>query len=280
MTPQQYNVPWRHTEKEAKQARRQQTKYLDRIFHSLAVWCVAKCRNGRVRTTHDDVMIEGGSLFRTLQRSQNEGEQKVNDMADKLEASRRKNAEATALARVELALQKDRKDAAAAVAAAQQAALARLKHRREHAGASRHGDEVLKSLTLARDARAACAWYYCDLAGKKQGPFSPQQMRQWFQSGHLPRELRVAPAFADGRVPLQSDMKRIDELFSDPLSLTAFRSVQLGEEKPPPRKRAREPPKPTGNWLQDSINRQKAGIHYKRHDSHSGPGMLFESHEA
>ena len=39
-------------------------------------------------------------------------------------------------------------------------------------------------------------------------------------------------------------------------------------------------PKPTGDWLKDSLARQKKGIHHLRHDRNQGPAMLFESHEA
>lgn len=225
----------------------------------------------------------GGSLWQTLQRKR---ASEINNLSvdDTLEVSRRKNAEEAAKARAKLLLEKDRQIAAKAAATARQAELERLARKTGQNLTARKTADVFAAMSRAKDLRAACAWYYVDTAGKKQGPFSPKQMRDWFAAGYLPRELRVGPAFSDGRIPVQSDMERIDRLFDEPLSLTAFRFLQPGDTlAPAPKKQRveqRKMPKQTGNWLQDSINRQKAGIHFRRHDHDEGPGMIFESHEA
>ncbi|KAJ8604718.1 hypothetical protein CTAYLR_006567 [Chrysophaeum taylorii] len=212
-------------------------------------------------------MMQGGSLWRTLQRSKAERENTVSVDAQ-LEASRRRNAEETARARERLNAERKEREEAAAVAAAKQAGLA------AHAVAVE--GVALERLTAVRDPRAAVGWYYVDAAGKKQGPFAPQQMRDWFTAGYLPRDLRVAPAFANDRVPQHTDMERLDKLFDEPLTVNAFRSAHPSDQPAPKKRKRDEPPKETGNWLVDSINRQKAGIHRLRHDRHDGPGMVFD----
>ena len=147
--------------------------------------------------------------------------------------------------------------------------------------------EEYASLVRKRDPRAASGWYYVDDAGARQGPFASTKMRAWFVDGHLSHDLRVAPVFEEGgKLPGTDIMQRIDEIFDEPLLTSAFRSVARprpppNAEKPKPPKRKRDDaPKPTGDWLKDSLARQKKGIHHLRHDRNQGPAMLFESHEA
>ena len=158
------------------------------------------------------------------------------------------------------------------------------------ARAAAEARETYAALVAARDPSVASRWFYLDDDGDRRGPFEPGQMRGGFTDGHLPRELRVAPAFdVDGRVPGPADMRRIDELFKEPLLTSAFRvtppppsdlATVPAQEKKKKEKRKRDDDGPTGNWLQDSLRRQKQGIHARRHDRHDGPAMLYESHEA
>ena len=97
----------------------------------------------------------------------------------------------------------------------------------------------------------------------------------------------MAPFFeGDGAPPRVEVMQAIEDIFDEPLITSAFRSrpkpkVTKPKEAPKQEKRKREDaPADTGNWLQDSLARQKKGIHRLRHDRHDGPTMLFDSHEA
>ena len=40
----------------------------------------------------------------------------------------------------------------------------------------------------------AMLWYYCDKDGKRQGPFYPGQMRQWWSAGFFAPSQLVAPS--------------------------------------------------------------------------------------
>ena len=102
-------------------------------------------------------------------------------------------------------------------------------------------------------------------------------------------DLRVAPTFDDGgRLPEPEDHETIEGTFDAPLNTSAFRTERkpepLDEPPAPAPKRKRDDdddePAKTGDWLKDSLARQKKGIHSLRHDRHSGPAMLFDSHEA
>mmetsp|Transcript_23971 Transcript_23971/g.61188 ORF Transcript_23971/g.61188 Transcript_23971/m.61188 type:complete len:183 (-) Transcript_23971:222-770(-) len=44
-------------------------------------------------------------------------------------------------------------------------------------------------------------WYYDDVEGNQQGPFSSQDMRGWFTAGYLPTRTPIAPSWY-GEVPV------------------------------------------------------------------------------
>ena len=233
----------------------------------------------------------GSGMFTAMQKAK-AGRAKVESAEDKLEASRKARAAEAAAGREKIKAQRELRER---VAAAEKQALAEeaARVRNEAARAARaaaEARETYAALAAARDPSVASRWFYLDDDGDRRGPFEPGQMRGWFTDGHLPRELRVAPAFDfDGRVPGPSDMRRIDELFKEPLLTSAFRvtppppsdlATVPAQEKKKKEKRKRDDDAPTGNWLQDSLRRQKQGIHARRHDRHDGPAMLYESHEA
>ena len=56
-------------------------------------------------------------------------------------------------------------------------------------------------------------WYYEDVSGNEQGPFSVGTMSSWFADGFLPASTRVAPSFY-GEVP--AEFWPIDTLWSMP----------------------------------------------------------------
>ena len=212
----------------------------------------------------------GNSLYTSLQRRR---ESKPVDPDAELEASRKKHAEELALARKMEAEERKKRDGERRADEARQAAMTRSAVTTLKPSAV----DAFVELTAARDVRAATAWYYIDTTGKKQGSFAPKQMADWYLAGYLPRHLRVAPVFADDEA-VPTDMRRIDELFDEPLHLTAFRGFPSSDDAAPvPKKKRKTDGGPSsGNWLQDSINRQKAGIHRKRHDRFDGPAMVFD----
>jgi len=56
-------------------------------------------------------------------------------------------------------------------------------------------------------------WYYDDVQGMQQGPFSSFEMRSWFAGGYMQTDTRVAPSWY-GEVP--SMTWPIHELWADP----------------------------------------------------------------
>ena len=63
----------------------------------------------------------------------------------------------------------------------------------------------------AADLAAATLWFYADASGQTQGPFSVENMRQWFSAGYMPPSSTLcAPSFY-GEVP--SDMWLLSTLF-------------------------------------------------------------------
>ncbi|KAJ8609559.1 hypothetical protein CTAYLR_006035 [Chrysophaeum taylorii] len=127
-----------------------------------------------------------------------------------------------------------------------------------------------------KDLASVMLWYYWDKESKRQGPFYPGQMRQWFVAGFFPQDQRIAPSFK-GEVPRHS--VRLDQLFTrDTAADTAFlahNDVALwptAQAQPGPDDdvdedddklvmHSRPPSRP--QWLEDSIQRQKAGIKRK-----------------
>ena len=63
-------------------------------------------------------------------------------------------------------------------------------------------------------------WYYLDEGEKKQGPFFPGVMRDWFDQGYFPDTTKVAASFM-GEIPRQGTFDSIASLFPDKES--AFR---------------------------------------------------------
>mmetsp|Transcript_6267 Transcript_6267/g.15944 ORF Transcript_6267/g.15944 Transcript_6267/m.15944 type:complete len:230 (+) Transcript_6267:76-765(+) len=227
----------------------------------------------------------GSGMFQALQKKQKDTSKEKENAADRLEASRRRAAAEVAAGREKLRAQREARER---VAAATEQALREERERQAAEEKARNAAlEEYASLVRKRDPRAASGWYYVDDAGARQGPFASTKMRAWFVDGHLSHDLRVAPVFEEGgKLPGTDIMQRIDEIFDEPLLTSAFRSVARprpppNAEKPKPSKRKRDDaPKPTGDWLKDSLARQKKGIHHLRHDRNQGPAMLFESHEA
>ena len=224
----------------------------------------------------------GSGMFSAMQRAKGASHKKQTP-EELLEESRKKHAAAASADREKLKAQKATRDR---VAAATKQALAEERARvdAEDAAEARAVAEY-RDLVARRDPRVARDWFYLDDGGARQGPFSPAQMRTWFADGHLPESLRVMAAFDDGKVPDAKAAAPIAAVFAAPLLTTAFRSTPKPalRKKAPPKKTKRkrdEPPPETGNWLRDSLARQKRGIHRLRHDRHDGPGMIYESHEA
>ena len=250
--------------------------------------CQERCGNqNRSKRTRPGLWSSHWSphRFQALQKKQKDTSKEKESAADRLEASRRRAAAEVAAGREKLRAQREARER---VAAATEQAL-REERERQAAEEKARGAalEEYASLVRKRDPRAASGWYYVDDAGARQGPFASTKMRAWFVDGHLSHDLRVAPVFEEGgKLPGTDIMQRIDEIFDEPLLTSAFRSVARprpppNAEKPKPSKRKRDDaPKPTGDWLKDSLARQKKGIHHLRHDRNQGPAMLFESHEA
>mmetsp|Transcript_24505 Transcript_24505/g.75598 ORF Transcript_24505/g.75598 Transcript_24505/m.75598 type:complete len:232 (-) Transcript_24505:33-728(-) len=229
----------------------------------------------------------GSGMFQAMQRAKARNEVKQKTADEKLEESRKARAAEAAAGREKIKAQRDARDR---VAAATAQALREEAERVEAERAAKvRAIEAYAALVRTRDPRAAARWYYLDDHGARQGPFEPSKMRGWFLDGHLAPDLRVAPTFDDGgRLPEPEDHETIEGTFDAPLNTSAFRTERkpepLDEPPAPAPKRKRDDdddePAKTGDWLKDSLARQKKGIHSLRHDRHSGPAMLFDSHEA
>lgn len=127
-----------------------------------------------------------------------------------------------------------------------------------------------------KDISTAILWYYQDKEGKRQGPFYPGQMRQWFESGYFPPDQRLAPSFM-GEVP--RNFVHLNQLFpADVAQDKAFAAREDIALWPPAQAQSsrdedddddqekfvmssQRPTRP--QWLEDSIQRQKAGIKRK-----------------
>ena len=130
-----------------------------------------------------------------------------------------------------------------------------------------------------KDIGRAMLWYYRDKQGKRQGPFYPGQMRHWWTAGFFQPTQLVAPSFR-GEVPRA--FVRVDQFFTDaPAREAAFVAAEGVALWPAARAAA---PGPGGDgddvyaetvaradaakrpaWLEDSIKRQRAGIHHTIH---------------
>lgn len=226
----------------------------------------------------------GAGMFKALQQKQAEGSKKTESAADRLEASRLKAAAEARDGREKIKAQREARDR---VAQATEQALREERERNEDEERARKAvEEEYHKLVRARNPKAASGWYYVDDENVRQGPYTSQKMRGWFVDGHLAHDLRVAPVFeGGGLLPGTDIMQSIENIFDEPLLTSAFRSVtrprslKPAEAEPQP-KRKREKGEPTGDWLKDSLARQKKGVHRLRHDRSAGPAMLFESHEA
>ena len=213
-------------------------------------------------------MLEGNSLYRSYSRRK--AKDPLKEAEEKLEESRRKNAEALAKGRREAESLKKERDEAAALVASKEAEVARLSVlalKANDAGETKKRAAEFAELSAAGDPCAAVAWYYEDKKGETQGPFSPQDMRAWFEAGYFPSHLRLRPVFLGDED--QRATVALSDLFDEPIAATAFLATKR-------KKRKTEPIAVTGHWLEDSVNRQKAGIHRKRHDRFEGPSMLFQ----
>mmetsp|Transcript_25003 Transcript_25003/g.75060 ORF Transcript_25003/g.75060 Transcript_25003/m.75060 type:complete len:238 (+) Transcript_25003:170-883(+) len=235
----------------------------------------------------------GSGMFQAMQRAKANTAKKAQTAEEKLEASRKAREAEAAAGREKILAQKAMRERVAAAekqALAEEAELqarekAALEKRRE---AERAALAAHEELVRKRDLRVASQWYYVDEHDARQGPFEPATMRGWFSEGHLPRDLRVAPFFeGDAQPPAVAVMQAIEDIFDEPLLTSAFRSrakprvtAPPPEEKPKEKRKREEEPEATGDWLKDSLARQKKGIHRLRHDRHDGPAMLFDSHEA
>ena len=71
-------------------------------------------------------------------------------------------------------------------------------------------------------------WYYLDQEEKKQGPFYPGIVRDWYNEGYFPDEAtRFAPSFM-GEIPRAAHFQPLKELFSTPLKESAFQTIAPG----------------------------------------------------
>lgn len=140
-------------------------------------------------------------------------------------------------------------------------------------------DDEPEKKKAKKDMSAAILWFYRDKEGRRQGPFYPGQMRQWYQSGFFPPTQALAPSFK-GEVP--RTFQTLADLF--PSVENAFVARQGIALWPPPQDlsrleeavdvddgddddrlvvTARPPPRP--QWLEKSLERQRAGIKRKVH---------------
>mmetsp|Transcript_4392 Transcript_4392/g.13831 ORF Transcript_4392/g.13831 Transcript_4392/m.13831 type:complete len:137 (+) Transcript_4392:209-619(+) len=121
-------------------------------------------------------------------------------------------------------------------------------------------------------------WYYCDKDGRRQGPFWPGQMRQWFEDGFFHETQIVGPSYK-GEIPKGYAM--ISHYFGDAgaiLEATAFVAAEgvalfpnalatdsqaqpEGSDDEMPTRRAAANASDKPQWLEDSLKRQKAGFH-------------------
>lgn len=62
-----------------------------------------------------------------------------------------------------------------------------------------------RALPLAHEA--ARKWFYRDPQGDIQGPFSPQEMGEWFHAGYFPMALMVKRGCDEGFQPLGDVIK-------------------------------------------------------------------------
>ena len=122
-----------------------------------------------------------------------------------------------------------------------------------------------------KDVGRAMLWYYRDKAGKRQGPFYPGQMRQWYVSGFFPASQLVAPSFK-GEIP--REYARLDAFYTNATEREAAFVAQEGVALWPTARAAPDAPgdderNDAGGedrrpqWLEDSIRRQRAGIKRK-----------------
>ena len=138
-------------------------------------------------------------------------------------------------------------------------------------------DDALPPMPKAwagKDPGLAMLWYYADREGKRQGPFYPGQMRQWFAAGFFkPRQL-VAPSFK-GEVPRA--FVRIAQFYAGAVQQEAAFVAREGIALWPTAQAPQPDPDddPDGEvvrrggvqrrpqWLEDSLRRQRAGIKRK-----------------
>ena len=237
----------------------------------------------------------GSGMFTAMQKAKagRGAKAAAETVEEKLEKARKLRAAEAAAGREKIKAHKamrERVAAAEAQALREEAELVAGERAPAAAAVAREAAEY-EALLARRDPSVAARWFYLDDDGERRGPFAPKKMRAWFVDGHLPPSLEVAPAFDDGKVPGKADMRRIDAVFAEPLLTSAFRSaappaasaaaaVPEPETREEKKKRKREAPAETGNWLQDSLDRQRRGVHARRHDRNEGPAMLYETYDA
>ena len=166
-------------------------------------------------------------------------------------------------------------DQAAPAVAAEEAAEepAAKKEKVEDATASEAPAPEMPKQWRNKDPASAMLWFYRDSEGKRQGPFYPGQMRQWFTLGFFKADQLVAPSFK-GEMP--RDFVPIERFYSSDVQKEAAFVAREGialwpaaQAQPQPEddydaesvSRGADAQRP--QWLEDSIRRQRAGIKRK-----------------
>ena len=126
---------------------------------------------------------------------------------------------------------------------------------------------------VGRDPGTAMLWYYRDKEGRRQGPYYPGQMRQWFTAGFFSPRQEVAPSFK-GEVPREfvhieqfyasAHQKEAAFVAADGIALWPMAQADAPDDDDDRDAAAR----PSGaqrrpQWLEDSLRRQRAGIKRK-----------------
>ena len=85
-----------------------------------------------------------------------------------------------------------------------------------------------------RFPKRARYWWYISPDEKKQGPFYPGPMRDWFHGNFFTKELLVCPSYS-GEIPKKNAFLPISTWFPEPLKETAFvPAADIALYPPPP----------------------------------------------
>ena len=80
-----------------------------------------------------------------------------------------------------------------------------MRHRQFYEEDATHDDKSrLAKLMQTRqspEGQKKLQWFYVDPSGKRQGPFSTEQMASWRQTGYLGDDLPLAYIYSDSTIP-------------------------------------------------------------------------------